>query len=165
MIWLSPFTIIQSLSRRLACETSRSEIDLVEKFLWQLLFPRSRRTVVYRAVDTVTLCILTFAITRHNNLWHGSNSALRTWRSPAAATGGRSAGVLSSGSGCRTSSCPGSESGWPRRACSPSQLRQKTEHLLLLYKKQTVNDFYTVRKIWADLTESNDAGQQFLTES
>lgn len=32
-------------------------------------------------------------------------------------------------------------------------------------KKETVNNFYTVRKIWADLTESNDAGQQFLTES
>ena len=45
-----------------------------------------------------------------------------TWRSPAAPTGARSAGALSSGSGCRTSSCPGSESGWQRHACSLAQL-------------------------------------------
>lgn len=45
-----------------------------------------------------------------------------TWSSRAGGTGGRSAEVLSSGSGCRTSSCPEPESGWPRRACSPSQL-------------------------------------------
>lgn len=102
---------------------------------------------------------------RHNNLWLRSNSALCTWRSPAAATGGRPAGVLSSGSGCRTSSCPESESGLQRRACSPSQLRQRTEHLLSLHKNQNIKDFYTVRILWVDLTECNDAGQQVLTES
>lgn len=52
-------------------------------------------------------------------------SSCCTWRSPAGRTGGRSAAGSSSGPGCRTSSCPGSASGWPRRACSPSPLRHR----------------------------------------
>lgn len=51
--------------------------------------------------------------------------AAGTWRSLGEPTGGRSAGFLSPGSWCRTSSCPEPESGWPRRACSPAQLGQR----------------------------------------
>lgn len=51
--------------------------------------------------------------------WH------HTWHSLGEPIGGRSAGFLSPGSWCQTSSCPEPESGWPRRACSRAQLGQK----------------------------------------
>lgn len=60
-----------------------------------------------------------------------------TWRSPAGRTGGRSAAGSSSGPGCRISSCPGSVSGWPHRACSPSPLRHRQRVFAVRAKEQT----------------------------
>lgn len=69
-------------------------------------------------------------------------NSVRTWRSPAAQTGVRSAGALSSGLGCRTSSCPGSESGWPRHACSLAQLgpKNKQQNTLTVIHVHTSDD-------------------------
>lgn len=107
----------------------------VQVFLLLLVPPYRRHVVKHTDAE----------ISRRSNrtstcfFFQGNPAEIRsccTWRSPAGRTGGRSAASSSSGPGCRTSSCPGSASGWPRRACSPSPLRHR-QHVFTVRAKRT----------------------------